>query len=527
MVAVNDGVITDDRQVREARPLHRPPRRLRQPLHLRPARRGLRRLPGAEAEAALGRGLQARHPRRRRGPGRAGERRDPGRRRAGRRRRQGDGSDSADEPGRRTAGPGQHRGRPRAPLRLPRAHEQRRPRRPHRPARLAAGAEDARLRVVQGLLLRRPALRPEDDGAATAQGGLEGRPPGTVLGRIGKTDELAPHVHFSIRPAGRGAPKIDPKPILDGWKLLEATAIYRAAGENPFNGAATAGQVLLMSKPQLIERGAHRPALEIYACGREDIRTGQIDRRVLAMLEYLAARGFQLTLTSLKCGHSVSPPPATSREHSSGNAVDIAQINGMPMLGNQGPGTISEALVKRPAQAPGDDEAAPDHLADGLLRRPTTPSRWATTPTTSTSATRRSTARAPGSVSKQFNADPQARPVGAADRPPRRDRQPDGADRALRRRAARRQGQGKRQEVGQARLERPPRRVAAHAALPLRPARARRHGRARGRPLPGPRPRAGARRPGRRRPARRRGAGSAARSPRTPSPDAEPTRGPA
>ena len=41
---------------------------------------------------------------------------------------------------------------------------------------------------------------------------------------------------FEIRPAGRGAPRIDPKPILDGWKLLESTAIYRAAGKNPFFG---------------------------------------------------------------------------------------------------------------------------------------------------------------------------------------------------------------------------------------------------------------------------------------------------
>ena len=32
------------------------------------------------------------------------------------------------------------------------------------------------------------------------------------------------------------------------------------------------------------------PGLEIYSCGREDIQTGQIDRRVLAMLEYLTER---------------------------------------------------------------------------------------------------------------------------------------------------------------------------------------------------------------------------------------------
>ncbi len=169
---------------------------------------------------------------------------------------------------------------------------------------------------------------------------------GTVLGRIGKTTELAPHVHFAIRPAGRGAPKIDPKPILDGWKLLEATAIYRAAGQDPFNGTATASQVLLMSKPQLIERVLDDPNLEIYACGREDIRTGQIDRRVLAMLEYLVARGFDLTLTSLKCGHSIYTSSGSISHHSSGNAVDIAQINGIPVLGHQGPGSVSEALVR-------------------------------------------------------------------------------------------------------------------------------------------------------------------------------------
>ena len=42
------------------------------------------------------------------------------------------------------------------------------------------------------------------------------------------------------RPAGRGAPRIDPKPILDGWKLLEATAIYRASGKNVLYGDADA-----------------------------------------------------------------------------------------------------------------------------------------------------------------------------------------------------------------------------------------------------------------------------------------------
>jgi len=169
---------------------------------------------------------------------------------------------------------------------------------------------------------------------------------GTVLGRLGKTGKLAPHVHFAIRPAGRGTKKIDPKPILDGWKLLEATAIYRAAGKNPFIGGASVGQILLMSKPQLVQRTLADPRLEIYSCGRDDIKTGQIDRRILALLEYLVERGFRLTITSLKCGHSVYTTSGNVSHHSSGNAVDIAQINGIPVLGNQGPGSITEALVK-------------------------------------------------------------------------------------------------------------------------------------------------------------------------------------
>ncbi len=60
---------------------------------------------------------------------------------------------------------------------------------------------------------------------------------GTILGRLGAgTPTNASHLQFMIQPAGKSAPFIDPKPILDGWKLLEATAVYRAAGVDPFYG---------------------------------------------------------------------------------------------------------------------------------------------------------------------------------------------------------------------------------------------------------------------------------------------------
>jgi hypothetical protein len=177
-------------------------------------------------------------------------------------------------------------------------------------------------------------------------------PAGTVLGRIGKASSRKnPYLRFEIRPAGRGAPRIDPKPILDGWRLLESTAIYRARGVNPFLGpdaaTPTIGQILLMDKETLIQRVLANPRIEIYDCGRRDIRAGAIDRRVLATLEFLVASGFSPTVTSLECGHSYLTSSGNVSEHSTGSAVDIAAINGIPILGNQGKGSITELVIER------------------------------------------------------------------------------------------------------------------------------------------------------------------------------------
>jgi hypothetical protein len=181
---------------------------------------------------------------------------------------------------------------------------------------------------------------------------------GTILGRIGQTDpSQAPHVFFQIRPTGKGAPLIDPKPILDGWKLLEATAIYRASGKNALyskNGSdLSIGQVLLLPKQQLEQRVLSDSRVNIYPCGRQDIQTGQIDRRVLATLEYLADSGLNPTVTALKCGHSFYTTSGNVSEHSSGNAVDIADINGIPIAGHQDPGGIAEITVRRLMQLQG------------------------------------------------------------------------------------------------------------------------------------------------------------------------------
>jgi hypothetical protein len=178
----------------------------------------------------------------------------------------------------------------------------------------------------------------------------------TVLGRVGTpTRGQASHVRFEIRPAGRGAPSIDPKPILDGWKLLESTAIYRASGKNVLHGADgfSIGQILLLPKPMLEKRVLSDNRIELYPGGRNDIKTGQIDRRVLALLEYLAESGLRPTVSCLKSGHGYLTSSGNVSEHTTGTAVDISRINGIPIVGHQERGGITEQTVRRIMQLQG------------------------------------------------------------------------------------------------------------------------------------------------------------------------------
>jgi hypothetical protein len=175
---------------------------------------------------------------------------------------------------------------------------------------------------------------------------------GTILGRVAGPDATtASHVVFMIKPAGTKAPQIDPKPILDGWKLLEATAVYRASGVNPFFGPnaknPSIGQLLLMSKEQLQSRILADPHVQIYTCGRRDIQAGVIDRRILATIEFLAASGLEPSVSGLACGHSITGTNGVDAAGATGSSVDISKINGIPLLGHQGAGSITDITIRR------------------------------------------------------------------------------------------------------------------------------------------------------------------------------------
>jgi hypothetical protein len=175
---------------------------------------------------------------------------------------------------------------------------------------------------------------------------------GTILGRIGAPSATtASHLVFMIKPAGPNAPQIDPKPVLDGWKLLEATAVYRASGVDPFFGPGaknpSIGQILLMSKEQLQSRILVDPHVQIYTCGRRDIHAGLIDRRILATIEFLAASGLEPSVSGLECGHTLTGNNGVDAAGVTGSSVDISKINGIPVLGHQGAGSITDVTIRR------------------------------------------------------------------------------------------------------------------------------------------------------------------------------------
>jgi soluble lytic murein transglycosylase-like protein len=169
---------------------------------------------------------------------------------------------------------------------------------------------------------------------------------GTVLGRVRTpANASAGHLRFAIRPGGDQS-TVDPRPILKNWSQLGAALHPQGAnGENDLLGATASG-VFLMSKEELERTVLSDPGIDIYQCGRQDIASGKIDKRVLAVLAFLSRTGLQPTVSALECGHSEMTVSGYVSEHYTGDAVDISAINGTPIADHQGAGSITDLTIR-------------------------------------------------------------------------------------------------------------------------------------------------------------------------------------
>ncbi len=171
---------------------------------------------------------------------------------------------------------------------------------------------------------------------------------GTVLGHV-----LVPHaakdghLRFAVQPAGDTG-SIDPRPVLANWKELDAALHPQGAkGQTDLLGA-TASDVFLLSKSQLELAVLSDPGITLDARGRHEVASGVIDRRVLAVLAFLSRSGLKPTVQALHRGPSLSTaaPRFSASNSDTGGAVDISEVNGIPIAGHEGSGSITDSTIR-------------------------------------------------------------------------------------------------------------------------------------------------------------------------------------
>jgi hypothetical protein len=169
---------------------------------------------------------------------------------------------------------------------------------------------------------------------------------GTILGRVERPAHGPGQIVFQIRPAGARAP-VDPGPIVAGWQLLGKLT----AGRPSIAGAAEAGaygsanpwvgQLLMAPRTDLQRAVLADPRVTLDACGRRAIRTGGVDRRVLAAIEYLSYAGLRPGVAGLACAKRSLIRVAPDTRFS------LVEIAGVPVAGHQQDGGVADLAIRQ------------------------------------------------------------------------------------------------------------------------------------------------------------------------------------
>jgi hypothetical protein len=192
---------------------------------------------------------------------------------------------------------------------------------------------------------------------------------GTVLGHV-----LVPHaakdghLRFAVQPAGDSG-SIDPRPVLANWKELDAALHPQGAKGQADLLGATASDVFLLSKSQLELAVLSDPGITLDARARHEVASGAIDRRVLAVLAFLSRSGLKPTVQALHRGPILSAAAGrlAASDSDTGGAVDISAVNGIPIAGHEGSGSIADSTIRTLLTLQG--EYAPNQITS-LMKYP-------------------------------------------------------------------------------------------------------------------------------------------------------------
>ena len=169
---------------------------------------------------------------------------------------------------------------------------------------------------------------------------------GTVLGHLGSGGEgPQPVLRFAIRPAGAQA-AIDPRPILENWRQLSLALHPRGSKTGAVLAGATAADAFQLSRAALERAVLADPGIQLGSCDRAQVAAGKVQPHLLALLVFLSRSGLKPTVGELRCGSTVATPSGLQTVFPAAGTLDIAAINGVPIAGHQGAGTIADVTIR-------------------------------------------------------------------------------------------------------------------------------------------------------------------------------------
>jgi hypothetical protein len=116
---------------------------------------------------------------------------------------------------------------------------------------------------------------------------------------------------------------------------------YKAVGlEALVNG-------LVDSRDALAARILADQRIEIYPGGREDISSGRVDVRVVAMISFLAESFGDVRVSCLISGHRLYARPGVISAHIYGRGLDIGALDDVSIYGHQQPDSVTARAVKQ------------------------------------------------------------------------------------------------------------------------------------------------------------------------------------
>jgi hypothetical protein len=109
---------------------------------------------------------------------------------------------------------------------------------------------------------------------------------------------------------------------------------------------ATAADAFRLSTSDLERAVLADPGIQMGACDRSQVAAGKVDPHALALLVFLSRSGLKPTVGELRCGAAINTAAGVQTVFPAAGTLDIAAINGVPIAGHQGAGTITDVTVR-------------------------------------------------------------------------------------------------------------------------------------------------------------------------------------